>query len=335
MQIAFFRRQRLDVRNGVANRPRFQAGDRVVVRSPEEILATLDGDGTLARFPFMPEMLDSCGKVFQVERRVEKICAPDLPLRRFADDDVVVLEGVRCDGSAHDGCKDGCKVLWKEAWLRPFDPAIPTTPISPAAIEQLRARLKVKSDERHYFCQSTERLRATLPFAGRQKVWMARIAIREIRNGDLPAGKVFRLFAVWFWQRMLRAAGCDEWLRGRDQRTPTESLNLQPGELVRVKSRAEIAQTLDRKIANRGMGFCYEMTRCCGHEAEVRYRVDRIIDEKTGTMRELSNTVTLRSIGGARALEDECSCYGEPGDCPRAGLMYWREIWLERVKASA
>ena len=43
---------------------RFRAGDRVLVRSPEEILATLDADGTLDGLPFMPEMLDWCGKPF-------------------------------------------------------------------------------------------------------------------------------------------------------------------------------------------------------------------------------------------------------------------------------
>ena len=52
----------------------FLAGDRVVVRSAQEILATLDADGTLHGLPFMPEMLDWCGKPFHVERRAEKTC---------------------------------------------------------------------------------------------------------------------------------------------------------------------------------------------------------------------------------------------------------------------
>ena len=50
-------------------RHKFRAGDRVIVRSPEEILSTLDADGTLHGLPFMPEMLDWCGKPFRVERR--------------------------------------------------------------------------------------------------------------------------------------------------------------------------------------------------------------------------------------------------------------------------
>ena len=30
----------------------------------------------------------------------------------------VYLEDLRCDGSGHDGCQAGCKIYWKEAWLR-------------------------------------------------------------------------------------------------------------------------------------------------------------------------------------------------------------------------
>jgi hypothetical protein len=132
---------------------------------------------------------------------------------------------------------------------------------------------------------------------------------------------------------MLRAFGCDNWLRGPHKLAPKQSLNLQPGELVRVKSRRQIVQTLDERISNRGLGFCYEMMRCCGHEAEVRYRVDRLINEKTGVMREIVDTVALSSMRGCGSLGEECLCYGEPGDCPRGELMYWREIWLERVSS--
>ena len=41
-------------------------GDLVEVRSPEEILATLDPNGELDALPFMPEMADFCGKRFRV-----------------------------------------------------------------------------------------------------------------------------------------------------------------------------------------------------------------------------------------------------------------------------
>jgi hypothetical protein len=197
----------------------------------------------------------------------------------------------------------------------------------------LRVCLKVKVDERRYFCQSTELYKSTEAFPRGERHLRARIALREIRNGDLGMLQTFRLLAFYLWQKMLRTFGCDGWLRGPHKHTPTQSLNLRPGELVRVKSRAQIVQTLDHRRSNRGMGLCYEMMRCCGREAEVRYRVDRLINERTGVMREIADTVTLNSMRGCGSLGEECLCYGEPGDCPRGELMYWREIWLERVNS--
>ncbi|HSK45715.1 MAG TPA: hypothetical protein VLA83_17695, partial [Candidatus Binatia bacterium] len=86
---------------------------------------------------------------------------------------------------------------------------------------------------------------------------------------------------------------------------------------------------------NRGMYVCHEMTRSCGTVAEVRYRVDRVIEERSGKMRELNHSVTLENPRGEPSLCNECLCYGEMGDCPRGELMYWREIWLERMNAPA
>jgi hypothetical protein len=318
---------------------RFRAGDRVLVRSPEEILSTLDADGTLDGLPFMPEMLVWCDKPFRVQRRVEKTCVDVAPpaygaRRRFPANDVVILDGPRCDGHSHDGCKHGCRIFWKEAWLRPMDGVPTATQRSETGLEELRARLKVKSDENHYFCQSTELFKATEAFPGRHRFWWVRIPFREIRNGDLSVSKVLKLIVLLYWQRLRRAAGGEQWLRGPHKRTPGESLDLKPGDLVRVKSRAQIVETLDHGRRNRGMAICYEMTRCCGGVAEVRNRVDRIIDERTGKMRELHDTVTLQNLRKNERLCDECLCYDELGDCPRGELMYWREIWLERANRS-
>jgi hypothetical protein len=310
---------------------RFHAGDRVLVRSPEEILATLDSNGTLDDIPFMPEMLDWCGKAFRVQRRVEKTCVAGYAARRFPNDDVVILDGPRCDGGGHDGCKHGCRIFWKEAWLRPLNAEVTTTQTSATGLEDLRAHLKVKSDDNHYFCQSTTLFKATEAFPRTQRMWSIRIPLREIQSGDLSVTEFLKLFALWSWQRLLRVAGCDRLLRGPHKRTPSESLGLKPGEVVRVKSRRQILETLDQKSCNRGMSICLEVTRCCGREAEVRYRVDRLIDERTGTMREITDTVTLQNFRPNKTLGEECLCHGQLGDCPRGELMYWREIWLERV----
>jgi hypothetical protein len=317
-------------------RSKFLAGDRVVVRSPQEILLTLDSNGTLDGHPFMPEMLDCCGKSFSVHRRVAKTCVDVEPPidsnRRFAKDDVVTLEGLRCDGSVHDGCKRGCRIYWKEAWLRPAEGTTTAAPVDAAALAELRARLKVKADEQRYFCQSTELLRATEAFPGRLKPWLVRIALRQIRQGDRSAWEIAKLFMRWLRLRVDRAISGDDKLRGpHTNGTPVAVLDLKPGELVRVRPFDEIVATLDRKKRNRGMNVCHEMTRCCGTVAEVRYRVTRLIEERSGKMRELKHSVTLQNPRGEPSLCEECLCYGEMGDCPRGELMYWREIWLERV----
>ncbi len=312
------------------------AGDRVVVRSPQEILLTLDANGTLDNHPFMPEMLNCCGKSFRVHRRVEKTCVdvepPIQSNRRFAKNDVVTLEGPRCDGGSHDGCNRGCRIYWKEAWLRRADSLETEEPVDEIALAELRARLKVKADEQRYFCQSTEMLRSTEAFPGKMKPWLVKIALRQIRQQDLSPLEMAKFFVRWFRLKLHRGIAGDDRLRGpHTKKTPVAVLDLKPGELVRIKPLDQIVATLDRKKRNRGMVVCHEMTRSCGAVAEVRYRVSRLVEERSGKMRELNHTVTLKGPGGEPSQCDECLCYGEIGDCPRGELMYWREIWLERV----
>jgi hypothetical protein len=319
-------------------RNRLHAGDPVVVRSPEEILKTLDADGTLDGLPFMPEMLDWCGKPLRVEHRVEKTCVavapPVYPNRRFAANDVVLLAGSRCDGSGHDGCKRACKIFWKEAWLRPLGADENPTPAPEPGRGELLARLKTKTDESHYSCQSTQLLNATEAFPGRKSPWMVRIALREILNGDRSVVEMLKVLFVWSSLRFGRVLNGKQKLRGPNKNTPSHSLGLITGDPVRIKSRAEIAATLNQKRSNRGMGICREMTRYCGAHAEVRERVDRIINETTGEMREVRDTVLLQNVRtGMKKLNDwDCLCEDELGDCPRGELMYWREIWLERAE---
>ena len=307
-----------------------RAGDAVRVRSPDEILATLDADGTLDGVPFMPEMVDTCGRTFHVMRRVEKTCVDGYPMRCFPGNDVVILDSPRCDGGGHDGCKHGCRVFWKNAWLAPVEADAHVEVPDADASARLRARLRVKVDARHYFCQSTELYRATQAFAGSRRLLTVRIALREVRAGDLSVPRAIALLSRWVVQRWLRRFGIDERLRGHQQQTLNPPLGLNAGDRVRVKARAAVAETLNEHMRNRGLGICYEMTRCCGRKAEVRYRVDRLIDERTGVMRDISNTVTLKNVNRSRILGEECLCKGQLGDCPRGELMYWRESWLEK-----
>jgi hypothetical protein len=108
--------------------------------------------------------------------------------------------------------------------------------------------------------------------------------------------------------------------------TPNVSLNLQPGEVVRIKSHAEIVSTLDTRNRNRGLWFDEEMVKYCGQTRRVLSRVERVIDHTTGKMLHLSNECIL--LEGVVVV----------GDHHRFHTHYeypmWREIWLERVAAS-
>src|ERR1700719_1968937 len=103
------------------SKKKLKVGQSVQVRSKEEILRTLDGNGQLEGMPFMPEMFAFVGKKFRVFKIAHKTCDYSTPypfhtrrLRR-----TVHLQ-TRCDGGAHDGCQASCLIYWKEDWLKPI-----------------------------------------------------------------------------------------------------------------------------------------------------------------------------------------------------------------------
>src|SRR6266851_10166608 len=113
-------------------------GDLVEVKSPDEIVQTLDADGASDHLPFMPEMLEFCGRRFRVSRRALTICFSGPGSRRaFRPDDVVTLDGLRCSGDAHDGCQKACMIFWREGWLRKVEPAAVPAQADPDGSERL------------------------------------------------------------------------------------------------------------------------------------------------------------------------------------------------------
>ncbi|MGH8642313.1 MAG: hypothetical protein ACRET6_11410, partial [Burkholderiales bacterium] len=98
-----------------------RAGDWVIVRSKEEILATLDERGRLEELPFQPEMLAFCGHKLRVFKTAHKTCDTINKTGGRRMRNAVHLEGARCDGGAHGRCQADCVFYWKEAWLRPAD----------------------------------------------------------------------------------------------------------------------------------------------------------------------------------------------------------------------
>lgn len=306
-------------RRGIATADRLQArfcrGDLVQVRPEQEILATLDEKGTLGSLPFMPEMSGFCGQRFRVARRVLVTCGWGLGSPRgFPRDDVVTLEGLRCSGSAHDGCQKACQIFWRDAWLQPVSNA--TAPSTPGDRERLDARLTTKIGPTTYFCQASELGKVSIRL---QKAEVIRKYIFALLIQNLTLREWIHGILTWVYQRVRGPA------RGSSQSTPVESLNLQPGEWVEVKSMEEILKTLNTNAKNRGLQFTRDMRRWAGQRHRVNARIDKIIDDGTGQMRQMHNTVSLVGI--------TCGCrymaIGMAG-CSRCEFTYWREIWLRR-----
>jgi len=103
-----------------------------------------------------------------------------------------------------------------------------------------------------------------------------------------------------------------------------EVLDLQPGELVQVRSLDEIYSTLDGEGKYKGLLFMPEMEDFCEKKYHVFKKVRSITLETDGEVRKLkSPTVFLEGV----------YCDGKRhNNCDRSCLLFWREAWLKRVE---
>lgn len=341
----------------------YRTGDLVEVRSKEEILATLDSCASLDGMPFMPEMLQYCGHRFRVSAVAHKTCdtaRQTWKLRRL--EATVHLDGLRCDGSAHGGCQAECLLFWKDQWLKPagkndghtiqrvaekLTPGIERT--DDLLVVNTRSQPNTQDDEPRYSCQATQMYEATRPLSP----WDVRHYLYDIVTRNCTVTRVLWVLVLAALRRLLQRtpvgyrvvkATSDRlyrWLTGRGSPslcgkiqpgtpTPTLRLDLQPGELVRIKTQSEIEETLDARGRNRGLTFDpEEMAPYCGRLVTVRKRVSKIIEEPTGKILQVKEPCIML---------DGVICRGEFAtgrlNCPRAIPSYWREIWLKRVNAA-
>jgi hypothetical protein len=332
---------------------KLRVGDIVRVRTKEEILATLDADGRLDGLPFMPEMFRYTGREFTVAKRAHKTCDTVFPVRGRTMTEAVHLE-TRCDGEFHGGCEAGCVIFWKKAWLEPVAEGhraslagAARTPTGCSEEKVMRGTriADTEGDEPTYICQATQ-----LPYAtGSLSPWNPLQYLEDFSSGNVGLADLVRGFTFVTYRSLINLGiglGTPlRWLYDTVQRirqgvpyplktgkiprgapTPTAVLNVQPGECVRVKSHDEILATCDEALRNRGMNFDKEMVPYCGHTFRVLKRITRIIDEKTGKMRQMKNPCIVLDGSFCRSRYSERRMF-----CPRAIFCYWREIWLERV----
>lgn len=291
-------------------------GEVVEIRSENEIFSTLDENGTLEGLPFIPEMRKYCGERYKVLKRVNKIVVEveGFGMRRMKN--TVILDGVTCDGEAHNGCRRTCLLLWKEEWLERVHKN------GGQSLKDVTRTTNLTSLSDEIFpCQSTSLIRATSPL----HIWDISQYLWDIKCRTFKPFERMFMFIIWLSLelRMFLGGKKHVTISGKLKRTPTVALNLRPGELVEVKSKDEILATLDTMGRNRGLGFTPEMLKYCGKTYRVLKRLDKMINEQTGVMRQIANTVLLEGV----------TCDGKAhGGCQRMCYCLWREIWLKRIE---
>ena len=298
-------------------------GTIVRVRPLQEVLSTLDQDGTFQGLPFMLEMTRFCGLCFTVSKRLERTCEEsEKGMRRIHN--VVFLDNLRCDGTAHGGCQKKCRLFWKEDWLS-FPLKDTTKDPGPLAQDEKSARLRSELPNGQFVCQSTELVKATSPLS----LFDLMSYVRDIRSKTYSVPGLIRvLFYAFFLRVRFYLTGTPfRYLQGEQVQTPSESLNLQPGEWVRVKTKEEIRKTLDAQGMSRGLRFTLDMLPYCGGSYRVLSRLEKMIYEPTRRLIDVKDTVILEN--------SVCrGCHIIKGGCPRENYNFWREIWLSRISRS-
>ena len=343
---------------------RLRVGDWVEVRRKEEILQTLDRNGRLEGMPFMPEMFAFCGQKFRVYKRAHKTCDYSVyPYRTRRLAGTVHLE-TRCSGEAHDGCQAGCLLYWKESWLRVVGDNAEAATLKCAEAQSEEGNksgcresdvwaqvkeLPTDNGTPTYVCQMTQIPYATTPLAW----WDLGQYVEDYLSGNVTLRRILTGLIYWIYysisqsgigfgrpMRWLYDKCSPLWGGSRFPRnpghipegmpTPLVTLNLQPGELIRVKSQEQILQTVDTSNRNRGMYWDAELVPYCGRTFKVLKRVTKLIGERTRKMQEMKNPCIVLDSVVCQARYSSCRMF-----CPKSMYPYWREIWLERVETRA
>jgi hypothetical protein len=343
-----------------------RAGELVEVRSQEEILSTLDQSGRLDALPFMPEMLQFCGKRFRVYKRADKTCdniKEVWTLRRVRD--AVHLAGVRCDGRAHGNCDASCLIFWSEAWLKRVDsefvsatdvssavlaispsPAPELVQISNCTLESLLGatqRPTVSSPdapaEPVYSCQATDLLEFTthLPW------WDFRQYYWDIRSGNLSRGmaiakgdrllemflgslEVLRAFIIAVFNKLQGVRKGQEYPHIQGAVSATPTGELNLQPGEYVQVKSREEIEATLNRKNKNRGLLFDVEML--RYCGGNYRVLKRVNQLVS-----ERTGKMLQMKSPCIILDGVSCTSEFHRlCPRAIYSYWREAWLRRVK---
>jgi len=363
-----------DVRTGATAPPQrlgLRIGELVEVRSEAEILATLDERGRLDALPFMPEMLQHCGKRFRVYKLAIKACDSISNTGMYRMENAVHLAGTRCDGAAHGGCLAGCLLYWKEAWLKRVEPdasAPATTPApasatpaatadgAPATAGDGRAGAPTASctldlltratyaetpdpdGEEVFACQATE-----MPKAASRHIsaWDVRQYVRDVTSGNARALPMLRSLLIMAFNKYQKVS----------KRFLPRRLLINGGQSFRFVSGPLEGET-PKEVLNLQPGEWVEIKSKeeilatldkTGHNRGLRFDVEelRYCGTRARVLRRV-NRIVDENTGKMLRLPNDCVILEGvicPGDyhqyCPRSIYPFWREIWLRRVDQPA
>jgi hypothetical protein len=98
---------------------------------------------------------------------------------------------------------------------------------------------------------------------------------------------------------------------------------LQPGDVVRVRAKEEIQETLNRWNQLNRCSFMEEMWPYCGTTQQVLKRVEKFLDERDYILKKCKGIVILDNVF--------CEGTRDFGLCDRSCFFFWREEWLEKI----
>jgi hypothetical protein len=103
-------------------------------------------------------------------------------------------------------------------------------------------------------------------------------------------------------------------------------LSLKAGDVVRVRSKEQILQTLDENNKLGKCNFSDGMWQYCGGEYKVLKRIEHFYDEASCRMLRTRDLVLLEGLhcsGNLPAFKHRCDKH-----C----LYFWKEAWLEKIE---
>jgi hypothetical protein len=142
-----------------------------------------------------------------------------------------------------------------------------------------------------------------------------------------PAGRLARIWTYGIKRWFKRATTAVSRLSAASPRVPARDFTawepLTKGNVVRVRSEAEIRSSLDPYAELRGYRFLPQMLQYCGTQQRVLKPVRQFVDERDSRLKRAGGLVLLENV--------ICTGPDASGQCGHCCYFFWREEWLEKV----